>query len=174
MGANITVHYPFHPLYGQTLAVASKARRADGAETVVAQDGSQLKIPTWMTTPEAEGHAVSHEVAIGPQALLKLLEVVSALTAEGLAPLSSSATPGEAMLGDAKRRTCKTGRERASGAGQTGRKADPTEPRIEDGPGNSSTSGCLARKHRGRGDRAARRGNQDCSRGGRGGGPCRA
>ena len=119
MGANITVRYPFHPLYGQALAVASKARRADGAETVVAPDGSRLKIPVWMTTPEAEGHGVCDEVAISSRALLKLVEVISAAVGEGLVPLPSSSTPCEAMLDDAKRRTCK--------AGHSGRKDETTD-----------------------------------------------
>ena len=67
------VRYPFHPLYGQTLEVTTGARHADGSHTVVAPDGSQLKVPVWMTVPEAETHVVSAEAVIGSCALLHLL-----------------------------------------------------------------------------------------------------
>ncbi len=56
--SRVTVRYPFHPLYGQTLEIASKARHADGSHTVVAPDGAQLKIAAWMTVPEAEARAL--------------------------------------------------------------------------------------------------------------------
>jgi len=167
MGTNITVRYPFHPLYGQTLAVTSMARRADGALTVAAPDGSHLKLPVWMTVPEAEGHSVSREVAISSRALLNLLEVVAAATGGSPHPLPSSSTPGDAMLDDTNRRTSKAGGAHSKRAGCKGRKHETTELGI--GEGSHGAGDAPARGHRAGGDRAARGGNQGGMRKGGGG-----
>jgi hypothetical protein len=58
MGLEIRVFYPFHPLSGRTLAVVTTGT---AAVTVVAPDERHLKIPTWMTRPQAHEDAAGIE-----------------------------------------------------------------------------------------------------------------
>ena len=75
MGLETTVYYPFHPLCGRTLAVVNRGKEA---VTVVAPGERHLKIPTWMTRPEAAGHEVSAQAAIDLGALFALSDLLPA------------------------------------------------------------------------------------------------
>lgn len=69
MGLETTVFYPFHPLCGSTLAVVNRGKEA---VTVATVDERRLKIPLWMTRPDAVGYTVSEEATIDLPSLLML------------------------------------------------------------------------------------------------------
>jgi len=73
MGLETTVFYPFHPLCGRTVAVVSRGKET---VTVVAADERRLKIPIWMTRPDAVGYTISEQAAIDLRALLALSSVM--------------------------------------------------------------------------------------------------
>ena len=89
MGLETTVFYRFHPLYGRTLPVVDQGKEA---VTVVAPGERHLKIPTWMTRPEAAGHEVSEQAAIAVRALFALSESLPAKGPEPHATLSEPET----------------------------------------------------------------------------------
>lgn len=72
----VKVYYPFHPLHGQELEVAYRARREDGCVTVIDPEGVRLQIPAWMLVAEAARHCLSSEAAISGSALLRLCDLV--------------------------------------------------------------------------------------------------
>ena len=76
MGSTVQVYYPFHPLHGQELEVAYRARREDGCVTVIDSEGVRLQIPAWMLVAEAARHCLSSEAAISGSALLRLCDLV--------------------------------------------------------------------------------------------------
>lgn len=71
------VFYPFHPLYGQELETVHE--RGDGAVMVIHPDGYHLKIPVWMTSPEAANLSLTGKAVIRPRALLTLTRLIEAL-----------------------------------------------------------------------------------------------
>ena len=75
MGLAITVYYPFHPLQGCTLQVLNKAEKT---VTVLDPNEQGLKIPVWMTDPEASQHFVDAKPEIDVFALLSLSELIRA------------------------------------------------------------------------------------------------
>ncbi len=68
----ITVQYPFHPFYGKELVVIRGTRSIDGAITISDPQGKHLKIPVWMTTPDAKHYYISKESIINVSALISL------------------------------------------------------------------------------------------------------
>jgi hypothetical protein len=83
------VFYPFHPLSGRTLAVVTTGT---AAVTVVGPDERHLKIPTWMTRPQAAGFEVSAQAAIEPDALFALRALLKSEESEAHATLCESET----------------------------------------------------------------------------------
>ena len=76
MGLAITVYYPFHPLQGRTLQVLNKAEK-----TVTVLDAIEqgLKVPVWMTDPQASRHIIDEKPEIDVFALLSLSELMQTL-----------------------------------------------------------------------------------------------
>ncbi len=76
IGSKITVHYPFHPLHGQHLEVASAVRSEDTAVSVIDPDGLRLKIPLWMVSPTAAGYRLAAQATISARALRSTFELL--------------------------------------------------------------------------------------------------
>ena len=119
--SKITVYYPFHPLHGLTLAVAEAPWRRAGLVAVLAPSGYRVKIPVWMTSPQAAGFAVSMTPAICVRGLLRLADLLGPCLdrrgEDGSAGLLvSSPTPGVPP----------ESREDADDAAEPGQPAGPT------------------------------------------------
>ncbi|MCM8738561.1 hypothetical protein M5E06_31055 [Azospirillum sp. A1-3] len=53
-GQDVTIHYPFHPRYGERVGVVRRHRLRGEVMLVVEQpDGTVTHVPEWMTTPAA-------------------------------------------------------------------------------------------------------------------------
>lgn len=74
--STITIRYPFHPLCGQELAVERLSAKGDGFADCVDLEGRRLRVPLWMTSPEAAEHRLADAVRIDPKALLRLIDWV--------------------------------------------------------------------------------------------------
>ena len=77
MGLEITVYYPFHPLQGCILQVLSKAEKT---VTVLDPNEQGLKVPVWMTAPEAARYTVGENPEIDVFALLSLSKLVKSIS----------------------------------------------------------------------------------------------
>lgn len=75
----VTVEYRFHPLFGRELTVLRSPRGVDGAFEVVGLDGVALKVPRWMTLPEARCMQLSSEATVSVDALLALAFLLEAV-----------------------------------------------------------------------------------------------
>jgi len=71
----IEIHYPFHPLCGIELEVACPTKKNDGLVTVIDPQGIRLKVPLWMTSPQAENHQLAEVEVIGINGLLLAHEI---------------------------------------------------------------------------------------------------
>lgn len=76
MRSRVTIHYRFHPHFGQSLEVVLRPRRADAPVTVVDPSSAPLQIPAWMLLPAAGSLAVSATATVAPRALLALSELL--------------------------------------------------------------------------------------------------
>jgi hypothetical protein len=76
VGLRTKVYYPFHPLHGQEVELAWRARRVNDAATVIDREGVQRKMPAWMLSPEAARHCLSDKAAISASAWLALCELL--------------------------------------------------------------------------------------------------
>ena len=74
--SRVKIQYPFHPHYDIELAVVHRPHRAEAPITVVAPDGTHLKVPAWMLSRGAARHSISTEAAVDPDALLELAELL--------------------------------------------------------------------------------------------------
>jgi hypothetical protein len=87
VGLTVTVHYPFHPLCGQELRVACRTHSHDGVVTVLDLQGKGLKIPIWMTSPEAARHKLSDHAAVDVKALQEVDRLIRPpLPVKGVSP----------------------------------------------------------------------------------------
>ena len=77
MGLEITVYYPFHSLSGCTLQVINKAEKK---VTVLDSNEQGLKVPVWMTAPEAALYTVEENPQIDVFAILCLAELVKSIS----------------------------------------------------------------------------------------------
>jgi hypothetical protein len=69
----IKIHYPFHPFYGKELGVICRSRNKEGWLTLAEPSGNSLKIPVWMTNPEAERHHMTDKAEVSIESILSLL-----------------------------------------------------------------------------------------------------
>ena len=67
ISSKITVFYPFHPLHGRELEVDCRPKKGAGSLTIVDPDGVRMKIPSWMTMPQAENYRLTDHAAICPR-----------------------------------------------------------------------------------------------------------
>ena len=119
----LTVHYPHHPFYGQTVTVVRRSVSFGPHQVKVAlSSGYQLVIPDWMLDEERCGgmDVVAHPIVALP-ALLTLRSLLDAQSPASSAPgpvaseasssggAHESTTPGSLSVGDSQH-------ARASGA----------------------------------------------------------
>jgi hypothetical protein len=88
----VTVYYPFHPLHGRELSVASRPRDPALPVTVVDDAGHGLRIPAWMLAPEATHYQIDEQATLDSQTLRALIALLTPLLddASGDAELTSS------------------------------------------------------------------------------------
>ena len=73
----VQVFYPFHPLHGRTLRVICRPKTGDGAVTVMESNGSRLKIPVWMLSPDCADVGIEGKPHLGKEALLNLASLLA-------------------------------------------------------------------------------------------------
>jgi len=76
MCSTITIWYPFHPFHGRELIVERVSDKERGFVDCIDSEGRKLRVPLWMTMPDAAEHRVANSVAIEPGSLLKLVRLV--------------------------------------------------------------------------------------------------
>jgi hypothetical protein len=79
-----TVYYPFHPLHGRELRVASRPRNPVFPVTVVDKAGSGLRIPAWMLSPEAAHSQLAEQATLDAQTLRALAALLMPLLDDGV------------------------------------------------------------------------------------------
>ena len=79
-----TVYYPFHPLHGHELSVASRPRNPVLPVTVVDKDGTGLRIPAWMLAPEAAHYQLAEHATLDTQTLRALAALLMPLLNDGM------------------------------------------------------------------------------------------
>ena len=72
----VCVYYRFHPLSGGEFEVFTASRSSDRVVTIKDPLGRRLKIPSWMTKPDAAHMALRSEATVAPQALSSLAELL--------------------------------------------------------------------------------------------------
>src|SRR5262249_27097494 len=83
----ITVHYRFHPRYGERLGVVRTTGFRDERVYVIEQnDGTLTLLPTWMADPAAEELRVVQVPRISREALIELRHIVDAAVLSGAGP----------------------------------------------------------------------------------------
>jgi hypothetical protein len=92
ISSTATVYYPFHPLHGRELSVASRPRDPALPVTVVDDAGHGLRIPAWMLAPEATHYQIDEQATLDSQTLRALIALLTPLLddASGDAELTSS------------------------------------------------------------------------------------
>ena len=73
---HVQVLYPFHPLHGTSLQLI-RAKRGDGAVTVLDPNGRRLKIPTWMLSAEAADVRIAEQAYLSKHALQSLADLLA-------------------------------------------------------------------------------------------------
>ncbi len=110
------VHYPHHPLHGQTVTVVRRSVSFGPHQVQVAlSNGYQLVIPEWMLDEErCQGMKVVEHPTVALSALLALRSLIDAQprASSGLGPVVSEAsspggahestTPGSLSVGDSR------------------------------------------------------------------------
>lgn len=127
MDLEIRVFCPFHPLCGCTLPTVTRGKET---VTVVAADERRLRIPIWMTRPDAAENAISEKAAIDLRALLSLSRLIHPGQPESHATLSEPGTTPEAGGEDETVGACAVYKKLAS-------------KRDTDGPGDTGEVGSV-------------------------------
>jgi hypothetical protein len=127
MDSEIRVFYPFHPLCGRTLPAVCRGKET---VTAIAADERRLKIPIWMTRPDAGGYVISDKPSIELRALLWLSRLLHSGRPEPHATLSEPGTSPAAGGEDETVGACAIYKELAS-------------KRDTDGPGDAGEAGSV-------------------------------
>ena len=125
MGLEVRAFYPFHPLRGRTLPAVCGGKET---VTVVTADERRLKIPIWMTRPDAGGYVITDKPTIDLRALLSLSGLLHPGKPVPHATLSEPETTPAAGGEDETVGACAVGKELAS-------------ERDTDGPGDAGEVG---------------------------------
>jgi hypothetical protein len=89
----VTVHYPWHPLFGQNLRVLSHARISAENEIVCQKaDGTRVVLPLWMLNPKCSGFVLGQPF-IAMEALVELRHLLT--TVESAASRSKAGMENE-------------------------------------------------------------------------------
>jgi hypothetical protein len=127
MDLEVEVFYPFHPLCGRTLPAVCRGKET---VTVIAADERRLKIPIWMTRPDAGGYVITDKPTIDLRALLSLSRLLHSGQPEPHGTLSEPGTTPAAGGEDETVGACAVGKELAS-------------KRDTDGPGDAGEVGSV-------------------------------
>ena len=115
---SVVVHYPWHPLVGQSLTVKSVQRSVDGQRALrcLLPDRTWTFLPEWMTSREqCAGFKLVDDPSVGVAALQELAELLRALPSAEAAPRIGAETMSEDK--EARRDATTTVRPGAIGAG---------------------------------------------------------
>jgi hypothetical protein len=75
--SKVTIYYPFHPLLGGNFEIVAIPRRPDLPVTVRGADGTDIKIPRWMTEPAAADIAILSPAVVAVEALRVVYRLLS-------------------------------------------------------------------------------------------------
>jgi len=140
----VTIHYGFHPLRGQSLEVIRKYDFLDEVHYVVRRvDGRPLAVAAWMTQPESAGATVVSAGRLPIRTLLDMLRVaevglssrVHNVHEEDRDATQSGKPPTPTLRGGAAARS-----RRLPAAGCTG-KATPSSGALPPGAGQKAPRG---------------------------------
>jgi len=98
----VRVEYRFHPLFDRELTVLRAPRAVEGAFELVGPDGVTLKVPRWMTLPEARCMQLSSEATVSTCALVALASLLEAVKLPGRTGSATKRRNDEAGLARAQ------------------------------------------------------------------------
>ena len=73
------MYYPYHPLHGRELHVASHPRNPALAVTLLDEAGHGLRIPAWMLAPEAAHYPLDDQATLDVRTLRALIALLMPL-----------------------------------------------------------------------------------------------